>query len=177
MSNHNNQSGSSRNRGGRRPYKKRNNQRPPAPPKPTFGQKLLQILTFGLAGKPSARAGSGRPASSPRRSTKQANTRRRPTPPTEVTSAKLYVGNLNFDATEEDLEELFKGVGTVQSAEIVINRHTQRSKGFGFVEMISMDEAKRAVETLHNNDFMGRPLIVNGAKTSGPKQPTESASS
>lgn len=84
----------------------------------------------------------------------------------EVTSPKLYVGNLSFDATESDLSELFNGVGAVQSAEVVSHRDTERSKGFAFVTMGSTDEAQRAVDTLHDQDFMGRKLVVSGAKTS-----------
>jgi len=82
----------------------------------------------------------------------------------EVTSPRLYVGNLSFDATESDLEELFAGTGQVQSAEVVCNKHTHRSKGFAFVELTSIDEAKHAVETLHDQEYMGRKLVVSGAK-------------
>ncbi len=83
----------------------------------------------------------------------------------EVTSPRLYVGNLSFDAVESDLSELFGGVGTVQNVEIVINRHTMRSKGFAFVQMQSVDEAKRAVAELHDKEYMGgRKLVVSGAK-------------
>jgi RNA recognition motif-containing protein len=82
----------------------------------------------------------------------------------EVTSPRLYVGNLSFDASESDLFELFNGVGTVQNVEVVVNRHTMRSKGFAFVQMQSLDEAKRAVSELHDKDFMGRKLVVSGAK-------------
>ncbi len=83
----------------------------------------------------------------------------------EVTSPKVYVGNLSFDAGESDLQELFNGVGAVQSAEIVTHSHTQKSKGFGFVTLSSIDEAKRAVGELHDKEFMGRKLVVSGAKT------------
>ncbi len=83
----------------------------------------------------------------------------------EVTSEKLYVGNLSFDATESDLSELFNGVGQVQNAEIVTHKETEKSKGFGFVTMTTIDEAKRAVTELHDKDFMGRKLVVSGAKT------------
>jgi RNA recognition motif-containing protein len=82
----------------------------------------------------------------------------------EVTSPRLYVGNLSFDATETDLNELFSGVGSVASVEVVSNRHTQRSKGFAFVQMQSIEEALRAVEVLHDKDYMGRKLLVSGAK-------------
>jgi RNA recognition motif-containing protein len=84
----------------------------------------------------------------------------------EVTSPKLYVGNLSFDATESDLFELFKGAGGVQNAEIVTHKHTMKSKGFAFVTMQTIEEAQRAVEVLHDQDFMGRKLVVSGAKTS-----------
>jgi RNA recognition motif-containing protein len=82
----------------------------------------------------------------------------------EVTSARLYVGNLSFDAAESDLTELFSGVGLVQNVEIVMNRHTMRSKGFAFVQMQTIDEAKRAVAELHDKEYMSRKLVVSGAK-------------
>lgn len=82
----------------------------------------------------------------------------------EITTPRLYVGNLDFKATEEHLEELFKGVGTVASVEIVANPQTHQSKGFGFVEMNHIDEARRAVDVLHDQDFMGRRLQITGAK-------------
>ncbi len=82
----------------------------------------------------------------------------------EVSSPRLYVGNLSFDAVESDLQELFNGVGLVQTVEIVANKHTQKSKGFGFVQMQTIDEAKRAVAELHDKDYMGRKLVVSGAK-------------
>lgn len=84
----------------------------------------------------------------------------------EVTTPKLYVGNLSFDATEGDLSELFNGVGSVVSVEVVSNQYTQKSKGFAFVSMATVDEAKRAVTELHDQEFMGRKLLVNGAKPS-----------
>lgn len=82
----------------------------------------------------------------------------------EVTSPRLYVGNLSFDAVETDLQELFSGVGSVVEVEIVSNRHTQRSKGFGFVQMQTIEEAKRAVVELHDKEYLGRKLLVSGAK-------------
>ena len=84
----------------------------------------------------------------------------------EVSSPKLYVGNLSFDAAESDLFELFNGVGKVNNAEIVSHKYTQKSKGFAFVTMNTIDEAKRAVTELHDKEFMGRKLVVSGAKTS-----------
>jgi hypothetical protein len=82
----------------------------------------------------------------------------------EVTTPRLYIGNLSYDAAESDLFELFSGVGTVANVEIIANKHTQRSKGFGFVQMNSVSEAKRAVEELHDKEYMGRKLVVSGAK-------------
>src|SRR3984957_20548630 len=105
---------------------------------------------------PERAAGSDRPPSRPVRKPEIV----------EVSSPKLYVGNLSFDAAESDLFDLFNGVGTVQNAEIVTNKYTQKSKGFAFVTMQSIDEAKRAVVELHDKDFMGRKLVVSGAKTS-----------
>lgn len=88
----------------------------------------------------------------------------------EVTSAKLYVGNLSYEAAENDLFELFKGVGTVRNAEIVTRKYDEKSKGFGFVTMTTIDEARRAVTELHDKEFMGRKLVVSGAKT-GEREP------
>jgi RNA recognition motif-containing protein len=88
--------------------------------------------------------------------------------PTVVETPRLYVGNLSYDATEYDLEELFKGIGSVRNVELVYNRHTHKSKGYGFISMANVDEAKRAVEVLHDQPFMGRKMIVNGARSKGP---------
>jgi len=85
--------------------------------------------------------------------------------PSSVENRRVYVGNLSYDVTESDLEELFKGVGAVRRIEIVYNRNTHRSKGYGFVEMLDIDEAKRTVEVLHDQFFMGRKLTVSGAKS------------
>ncbi len=82
----------------------------------------------------------------------------------EVTTPRLYIGNLSYDAAESDLLELFSGVGTVAHVEVISNKHTQRSKGFGFIQMNSVSEAKRAVEELHDKEYMGRKLVVSGAK-------------
>jgi cold-inducible RNA-binding protein len=75
---------------------------------------------------------------------------------------KLYVGNLVFDATDADLTELFSQHGQVQSAQIVTDRDTGRSRGFGFVEM--SEGADEAISALNGQDFKGRSLTVNEAK-------------
>ena len=82
---------------------------------------------------------------------------------------KIYVGNLPFSATSESLNELFSKFGTVDSAKIVMDRDTGRSKGFGFVEMSSGDEAQAAIEKLNGSDLGGRSLVVNEARPMEPR--------
>ena len=82
---------------------------------------------------------------------------------------KIYVGNLPFSATSESLNELFSQFGTVDSAKIVMDRDTGRSKGFGFVEMSSGDEAAAAIEKLNGQDHGGRSLVVNEARPMEPR--------
>ena len=77
---------------------------------------------------------------------------------------RLFVGNLNFKTTSEDLQELFGQVGEVQSASVVTDRETGRSRGFGFVEMASSDDGQRAIEQFNGKDFNGRNLTVNEAR-------------
>src|SRR4051812_26442586 len=78
--------------------------------------------------------------------------------------SKLYVGNLSYNTTSSDLEQLFSQHGTVQSAEVIQDRDTGRSKGFGFVEMGSDAEAQAAVTALNGQQHDGRTLTVNEAK-------------
>src|SRR5918993_1466151 len=77
---------------------------------------------------------------------------------------KLYVGNLSYNTTSSDLEQLFSQHGTVQSAEVISDRETGRSKGFGFVEMGSDAEAQAAITALNGQQHDGRTLTVNEAK-------------
>ena len=77
---------------------------------------------------------------------------------------RLYVGNLSYDATEEDLIQLFQTIGTCIKCDIVSDRQTGRPKGFAFVEMGSQADADKAVEECHGKDFMGRELTVNEAR-------------
>ncbi len=79
-------------------------------------------------------------------------------------STKLYVGNLSFNSTEQDLEETFGEIGTVESVNIIEDRDTGRSRGFGFVEMSSAEEAQKAIAELDGKDVDGRNLKVNEAK-------------
>jgi RNA recognition motif-containing protein len=77
---------------------------------------------------------------------------------------KLYVGNLTYAVTSSDLEQLFGQFGSVQSAQVIQDRETGRSKGFGFVEMGSDEEAQAAIDGLHDQDQGGRRLTVNEAR-------------
>ena len=79
-------------------------------------------------------------------------------------STKLYVGNLSFGVTSDDLHEHFAQAGTVESAKVVEDRDTGRSRGFGFVEMASSEEAQAAIEQFNGQDFDGRNLVVNEAR-------------
>jgi RNA recognition motif-containing protein len=79
-------------------------------------------------------------------------------------SKKLYVGNLTYNVNESDLEALFTPFGKVQSAQIVIDRDSNRSKGFGFVEMDTEAQALAAIEGLNGREYGGRNLTVNEAK-------------
>ena len=84
--------------------------------------------------------------------------------------SKIYVGNLSYQTTEQGLQELFAGYGQVESAAIVLDRETGRSRGFGFIEMTSDDEAGTAIEALNGKDFEGRSLTVNKARPKEPRQ-------
>ena len=82
---------------------------------------------------------------------------------------KIYVGNLPFSANNDSLNEMFSKFGTVTSAKIVIDRDTNRSKGFGFVEMSSDAEAQAAIDKLNGSDMGGRSLVVNEARPMEPR--------
>ena len=76
----------------------------------------------------------------------------------------IFVAKLNFDTRESDLQEAFEEFGTVDSVKIIMDRMTNRSKGFGFVEMSNDDEARKAIGELNGKDHLGRALKVNEAK-------------
>ncbi|MBU0639092.1 MAG: RNA-binding protein [Planctomycetes bacterium] len=82
---------------------------------------------------------------------------------------KLYVGNLSYDVSSPDLEQMFSQHGTVESAQVIQDRATGRSKGFGFVEMSSSEEAQNAIDALNGQDHGGRALTVNEAKPREPR--------
>jgi RNA recognition motif-containing protein len=79
-------------------------------------------------------------------------------------SKKLYVGNLSYGVRDSDLEELFAAHGSVQSAQVIVDRDTGRSKGFGFVEMSNDEEARAAISALNGREVEGRALTVNEAR-------------
>jgi RNA recognition motif-containing protein len=82
---------------------------------------------------------------------------------------KLYVGNLTYRVSSSDLEQLFSQFGSVESAEVISDRDTGRSKGFGFVEMSSDNEARAAIEALNDQEHDGRRLTVNEARPREPR--------
>jgi RNA recognition motif-containing protein len=83
---------------------------------------------------------------------------------------KLYVGNLPFSATDDTLRDLFSQAGQVESARIITDRDTGRSKGFGFVEMSSDQEASEAIKRFNGQDMEGRSLTVNEARPMAPRE-------
>lgn len=143
--------------------------------KPSFVQRVLSFFGFGKkkeeqkprhnekkAPKSNTRIAKGRNANqggnpgAPRKRNRATST-----PPTR--NGRLYVGNLSYEATESELEELFKGFGHVRSVEVIYNPRTYKSKGYAFVEMVRLEDACRAAEVLHGQPFMGRELMVSAA--------------
>lgn len=180
--------------GNRRGPRGGNRSRRPKPKPLTWWQKLLKAIGLYKEPEPKGRskARSGKGKGEPKSNTRVAKSRsdrddrdkrddrrkrddrdssRESEAPVEVNSKRIYLGNLSYDATESDLEELFRGVGSVRRVEIVYNRKTHQSKGYGFIEMLDADEAKRAIEILHDQHFMGRKITVSTAKSDGPVKP------
>ncbi|QHI97524.1 RNA-binding protein [Xylophilus rhododendri] len=86
-------------------------------------------------------------------------------------SNKLYVGNLPYTLSSDDLTQMFSEFGTVLKAQVVIDRDSGRSKGFGFVEMSNDSEAQQAIGGMHEKKLEGRPLTVNEARPQEPRAP------
>jgi len=87
---------------------------------------------------------------------------------------RLFVGNLPYSSTDAELKDTFSQAGTVESAQIIIEKMTGRSKGFGFVEMATDEEAQKAIEMFNGKNFPdenGRPLVVNEARPMEPRAP------
>jgi RNA recognition motif-containing protein len=82
---------------------------------------------------------------------------------------RIYVGNLPFSVSDSDLQEVFQQYGTVESARVIKDRDTSRSKGFGFVEMASDQEAASAITQLNGAEYAGRPMTVSEAKPMAPR--------
>ncbi len=85
-------------------------------------------------------------------------------------NTKLYVGGIPYSSTNDDLKNHFAAAGTVVSAQIIIDKMTNRSKGFGFVEMSSEAEAEKAISMFHDQEFQGRRLTVNIARPLAPRE-------
>lgn len=154
--------------------------------KPSLLKRILSFFGIGrkkdeLGGEP-IRNSNNTPKKSrqPRQRTNQGGNpaatartgRRRAASTLPTRNARLYVGNLSYEATEAELEDLFKGFGNVRSVEIIYNPRTYKSKGYAFVEMYQLDDARRAAEVLHGQPFMGRELMVSAAseKTEHPRR-------
>ena len=151
---------------------------------PSLFRKIISVVTFGLLGgkkKPASKSAaapkSAKNSDRAERASRENRAPREARPPRErqssppnpeaVTSPRLHVGNLSYDAAGSDLTDLFSGAGQVQSVEVVYHRDTQRSKGFAFVQMLTTDEAKRAVSELHGKDYMGRKMEIGPARAPG----------
>ncbi|MEM6279311.1 MAG: hypothetical protein AAF733_07540 [Verrucomicrobiota bacterium] len=147
-----NRSGGNRNQqGGRRRRRE---------PKLTGFQKFLKAITFGIVDPAKKKRKGRKPAAK--------NDRRRIIE--DPTTGRLYIGNLSYDLTDEELEATFTPIGKVVSASVVRHGDSGRSKGFGFVEMGSVEEARAAVSKLNDTDLKGRKLLVSGAKAEKPRK-------
>jgi RNA recognition motif-containing protein len=83
---------------------------------------------------------------------------------------KIYVGNIPYNATEEELREMFLEIGEIDSLKIMKDQFTDRSKGFGFIEMVNEEDAKKAIATLNGKDFKGKALTVAEARPQQKRQ-------
>ena len=175
-----------------RPYRRRmpRAQETPAP-KPSLLQRILGFFGFGKKKqkeadrkdnrrndkrkpKENVRVAKGRSNQGGNPAARQ-DKRRRPASVAPTRNARLYVGNLSYEATEAELEDLFKGFGNVRSVEIIYNPRTYKSKGYAFVEMQMLEDAQRAAEVLHGQPFMGRELMVSAASEKSPDTNQEEA--
>lgn len=183
----------------RRNNKRPNRQRMPRPDdrkktKPSLVQRILSFFGFGKKKKPDFSENSDRQNRKQHRQNVRiakgrqqetnnnggnpgARNRRRATSVPPTRNARLYVGNLSYEASEAELEDLFKGFGDVRSVEIIYNNRTYKSKGYAFVEMRKLEDAQRAAEILHGQPFMGRELMVSAASEKGTDTPDGESSS
>ena len=140
------------NEGSKKKHKNNNKQQGESKPKPPQKVRVAKPRSNNNKG--------GNPGATPK---KDKPRRERKLNNKPVQNGRIYVGNLAFEATESEIEDLFKGFGDVRKVEIVYNSHTFKSKGFGFVEMRHQEDAQRAVDVLHGQPFMGRELLVRAA--------------
>ena len=186
-----------------RPYRRRMPRQETPAPKPSLLQRILSFFGFGKKKqkeadrkdnrkndkrkpKENVRVAKGRSNQGGNPAARQEK-RRRPASVAPTRNGRLYVGNLSYEASEAELEDLFKGFGNVRSVEIIYNPRTYKSKGYAFVEMQMLEDAQRAAEVLHGQPFMGRELMVSAAserpeqtekpeekaETPAPEQPAE----
>ena len=148
--------------GGNRSGGNRSRRRPE--PKPTGWQKFVKAITFGLVDPTKKKK---KPQSSSQPAKKRPGRIREVVEPT---TPRLYVGNLSYDVDNEALKEYFSSAGTVVEAAVVMHSRSGKSKGFAFVEMSSLEEAKVAAIKLNDTDLMGRRLLVTGAKSEKRKE-------
>lgn len=160
-----------------RPYRRRMPRQEQPAPKPSLLQRILSFFGFGKKKdadkkdirkndkrkpKENVRVAKGRSNQGGNPAARQEK-RRRPASVAPTRNGRLYVGNLSYEASEAELEDLFKGFGNVRSVEIIYNTRTYKSKGYAFVEMQKLEDAQRAAEVLHGQPFMGRELMVSAA--------------
>ncbi|MDB4720230.1 hypothetical protein OAF65_00805 [Verrucomicrobiales bacterium] len=143
---------------------------PRKPKRKSLIQRLLNLI--GLGGNKTKNNKKQRPQNrnnSKKRVTTNKKQPQKSFPPEKipVTSERLYVGNISYETSDENLIELFEKFGEVRSAEVVRHGRNARSKGYAFVEMNNIDAAIKAAEDLHDHEYMGRKMIVNGAKSRG----------
>ncbi len=167
-SNNNRNNNSNRNRNGKGNYNR--NRRPKQKPL-TWWQKILKAVGLLPSKKKQTRKPankSGKPqARKPRPQRDDANVK--------YSETRLYIGNLSYDVNDYDLEELFKGVGNLKSAQVAYNRHTQKSRGYGFVEFLDPADSSKAISVLHEQYFMGRKLLVSAAREKDEKTKQEAS--
>ncbi|MCS7064014.1 MAG: hypothetical protein NZM04_08255 [Methylacidiphilales bacterium] len=140
--------------------------------KPSLWSRILSFL--GIRSEKTAKS-SGRSRTRSASSASSLASRAEPEPfnPESITTPRLYVGNLSYDTTESDLYDVFTRYGVVKNVEIIMDRRTHRSKGFGFVEMETLSAARQAAEALHRTEFMGRTIVVSSAKSDPALQAAE----
>ena len=143
---------------------------PRRPQKKSLLQRLLNLI--GLGGKKTKNNKKQKPQNRNNSKTRVTTSKKQPrksltSEKIPVTSERLYVGNISYQTSDENLIDLFGKFGDVRSAEVVRHSRNARSKGYAFVEMNNVDAAIKAAEDLHDHEYMGRKIIVNGAKSRG----------